>query len=315
MNFKFKGVICLLLCTIISFGLISNVSASLCSESELSNDVNLVLDNNNPDLPSHFRKTSDLTVLNDKTYNLTGLEDLNISGSEQFSALNLPKLISAINTKLPIIDVDLRGECHGFINNLPVSWENEANDANIGLTREQILNKETKYLESIKLNVPITLSNYDKKTIIPTQVFSENEWMNKNSISYIRINATDRILPTPENIDYFLQSILSSPKNCWFHFHCKEGIGRTTTFMIFYDMMKNYNNVSAQDIISRQINLPAFSEFDIELLTSDRRMALYNNFYNYCVKYGDTFKTPYSEYINSLDNSKSSTTYPIELIL
>ena len=315
MNFKFKGVICLLLCTIISFGLISNVSASLYSEPELSNDVNLVLDNNNPDLPSHFRKTSDLTVLNDKTYNLIGLEDLNISGSEQFSALNLPKLISAINTKLPIIDVDLRGECHGFINNLPVSWENEANDANIGLTREQILNKETKYLESIKLNVPITLSNYDKKTIIPTQVFSENELMNKNSISYIRINATDRIPPTPENIDYFLQSILSSPQNCWFHFHCKEGIGRTTTFMIFYDMMKNYNNVSAQDIISRQINLPAFSEFDIELLTSDRRMTLYNNFYNYCVKYGDTFKTPYSEYINSLNNSKSSTTYPIDLIL
>ena len=70
--------------------------------------------------------------------------------------------------------------------------------------------------------------------------------------------------------------------------------------MIFYDMMKNYNDVSAEDIINRQINLPDFDTDDIDLLTTIRRSDLYNSFYNYCRKYGPDFNTSFNEYINSL---------------
>ncbi|MDO5518471.1 MAG: protein tyrosine phosphatase, partial [Clostridium sp.] len=82
-------------------------------------------------------------------------------------------------------------------------------------------------------------------------------------------------------------------------FHCKEGIGRTTTFMIFYDMIKNYKDVPADDIINRQIALADFDANDIRLLTSERRIGLYNSFYNYLKANGDNSKIKYSDYIKS----------------
>lgn len=315
MNIKLKNVASLLLSCLLSFSFIPYINGYALEPSSSSDEVTLVLDNKNTNIPIHFRKTSDLSNLDNKSLNLTGLQELNISGSEQFSQLNLKKLLSAIDTKLPIIDIDLRGECHGFINGFPVSWKNRKNNANEGLTKDEILNKEKNYLKDIKLNVPLKFSNDNELTITPKDVFTEKELMDKNYISYVRITATDRVLPTPEDIDDFIKIILNTPREHWLHFHCELGIGRTTSFMIFYDMMKNYKNVSAQDIISRQINLPDFSEHDVELLTKDDRMTLYNNFYNYCVKYGDKFDIPYSEYVSSLTNGNSLFSYPIDFII
>ena len=42
------------------------------------------------------------------------------------------------------------------------------------------------------------------------------------------------------------------PKNGWAHFHCEAGRGRTTTFLVLYDMMRNANRVSLEDIARRQ---------------------------------------------------------------
>ncbi|WP_455796728.1 fused DSP-PTPase phosphatase/NAD kinase-like protein [Clostridium butyricum] len=116
----------------------------------------------------------------------------------------------------------------------------------------------------------------------------------------MRIFATDEELPSVESIDSFITIIKNLKEDSWLHFHCKEGIGRTTTFMIFYDMMKNYNNVSANDITNRQIELADFDSNDVHLLTSERRIALYDSFYNYCKKYSPEFKTTFGEYIKSL---------------
>ena len=72
------------------------------------------------------------------------------------------------------------------------------------------------------------------------------------------------------------------PKNTWLHFHCKQGIGRTTTFMIMYDMMKNSKEVTADDIIKRQLLLANFDESHIKSFYNNERINFLQNFYKYC---------------------------------
>lgn len=306
---KFNRSITILLAGLLFFSLFPYEAAlSLQSSSQtmakgnnsnVENPVYLVLDNDTYDvLPSKFRKTSDAqSIANDDKINTKGLEKLNISGSQQFSKINLPILLKAINTDLPLIDFDLRQESHGFVNGLPISFENEHDNANEGLTDAQVLKREKEQLASIKLGVPLTFHNKPDKTIIPKEVIDENTLVTSNDIGYVRIFATDEILPTPSVIDSFVDEVKKIDKESWLHFHCKEGIGRTTTFMIFYDMIKNYKDVSAEDIIYRQIALADFDANDIRLITSARRINLYKTFYNYLKDNYGNLDIKYSDYI------------------
>lgn len=271
------------------------------------NPVNLIIDSLKINqIPSHFRKTTDLSLLKNSNINLTGLNQLNISGSQQFSENNIKLILNDINTRLPFTVIDLRQESHGFVNGIPVSYENKHNNANINLSRNMVLVKEKYDLKKIKLNSELTFYN-TSHIIIPKCVKNESKVCKNNSLGYIRITATDEIPPSPQNIDFFVSSINNLQEETWLHFHCKEGIGRTSTFMIFYDMMMNYNKVSAKDIISRQINLVSdFTEKDIKDITSERRIILYNLFYEYCNKYGPNFKTSFSDYLKMNDLSYES---------
>ncbi|MGN0144095.1 MAG: protein tyrosine phosphatase, partial [Clostridium sp.] len=228
-----------------SFSSINAFSANDPAENSTTS-VKLVFDNRNITvIPSHFRKTSDIqSIANNENINTKNLETLNISGSQQFSKGNFPILIKAIDTNLPIIIFDLRQESHGFINDYAISYEGIRNAANKGLTNEQILKKEKEQLNSIKLNVPITIADDSTETIIPESVTDEHSLVTENNMKYIRIFATDEELPDSAVIDDFVRNINEIKNENRIHFHCKEGIGRTTTFMIFYDMMKNYDSVS-----------------------------------------------------------------------
>ena len=78
------------------------------------------------------------------------------------------------------------------------------------------------------------------------------------------------------------------PKNGWAHFHCEAGRGRTTMFMVLYDMLRNANRVSLEDIARRQQLLG----YDYDVLRpadpgdwkapyTDDRIAFVRAFYNY----------------------------------
>jgi protein tyrosine phosphatase (PTP) superfamily phosphohydrolase (DUF442 family) len=272
-----------------------------------NNTVSLVMDTTNYQaMPRNFRKTSDLSnIEKDKTLDLKGLGELNISGSQQFSGFNLPLVVKGINTKLPITVIDLRQESHGFINDIPVSWKNERNDANIGLTKAQVLADEQSKLKSIKLNVPITLANHPNQTIIPTKVQDEEQLVKDNKLEYIRIPVTDGKIPTDEMVDYFMQVMKKQPKDSWLHFHCKEGIGRTTTFMIMDDMIKNSKQVTADNIIKRQLALVGFNEQQIKSFNNNERISFLQNFYKYCNSNKDNFNTSWSEWKKTITTSNS----------
>ncbi len=96
-------------------------------------DVNIIQDSANTNsLPGHFRKTTNISNSSALTsLNIEGLEKLNISGSGQFTPANLSLLIENINTNLPIVDIDLRQESHGLINDdMAISFANANNSAN-----------------------------------------------------------------------------------------------------------------------------------------------------------------------------------------
>lgn len=287
---------------------------------DTNKDVHLVVDliHDVDKLPKNFRKTTDLSLIeNNKSINLKGLAELNISGSSQFSVKNLPLFINAIGTSKPITVVDLRQECHGFINEYAVSWADEKNNANVGLTREQVIKKEEKDLSSIKLNEPISFYNHPKVTVIPKKVQSEETLVKSKGLSYERVTVRDGGIPTEDMVDYFVDSVKNLDKDSWLHFHCKHGIGRTCTFMIMYDMMRNYQFASAEEIINRQVTLANYKESTAQSFYNKERIGFLNDFYNYCKANGGKFDTKWSQWkkaaassaafsINLLSNTSSS---------
>ncbi len=244
-------------------------------------DVNIIQDSDRTNsLPSHFRKTTDIskaTAL--KSINTKGLDKLNISGSGQFTISNLPLLIENIDSNLSIIVVDLREESHGFINNTAISFSNLNNNANFGLSLEEVIKKENQDLSSIKLNEPLTLHN-NNITITPNIVTNERTVAESNNISYLRIPVTDGNLPNDDMVDYFIKFVKNQPENTWLHFHCKAGAGRTTTFMIMYDIIKNGNDVSLHDIIGRQLLLSDITPKSFVDFYVGKRYDFLNKFYN-----------------------------------
>lgn len=282
------------LLVLITFSLFGGPVSTLAlqyNEVPISEQI-LVFDNNTTKrLPNNFRKSTD-PVDNSTNLNLSGLKELNISGSQQFSKFNLELLKKQLPSDKNLVFIDLRQESHGFINGLPISWEGDGDKANMGLSYNQVIARNNAQLANIKIGEPLTIKN---TTIVPKEVYSEETLIKENNNQYIRIPVTDTKLPTPEMVDLFVSSVTNLPENSWLHFHCKEGIGRTTTFMTMFDMMKNAKTVPLNDIVLRQIKLANLEDKE-KGLESANRMAFYNKFYAYA-KNGD-FTKKFSDFNN-----------------
>lgn len=311
-NLKIIIILILVIVSIFSFVINKNVIAEISSDKD--NGVHLIFDafKYNSILPNHFRKTTDLAVVKNNTdLDLKGLDRLNISGSQQFSGNNIDLLIKAIDTSLPITVIDLRQECHGFINGFAVSWADSKNNANVGLTRDQVIAKENQDFKSIKLNEPITFYNNPKENLVVKTVQNEEELTKSKNLGYQRVTVRDGGIPTDDMVDYFMEFIKNKPKDSWLHFHCKEGVGRTPTFMIMYDMINNYKDVNADGIIKRQLALANFDAAALESFYNNERIGFLNKFYDYCKASGDSFDMKWSEWKNkssSIDKKDSSNT-------
>lgn len=244
-------------------------------------DIKLTVDSPTAnELPKYFRKSTD-KITPSENINLSGLDKLNISGSGQFSKTGIPLMKNSIGNTFPITVIDLREESHGFIDGIPVSWQNANNDANKGLTVNEIIADENSKLSSIPLNKPIALEGF-KDIIIPSKIQNEADLTKAYSLSYIRIPVTYKNLPTDTMVNYFMEVVKNQPEGSWLHFHGNEGIERTTTFMIMYDIMKNCKEVSLNDIITRQVLLSKMDKKTSEKFYSGEVYNFLNNFYNNC---------------------------------
>ncbi|OPJ55674.1 fused DSP-PTPase phosphatase/NAD kinase-like protein [Clostridium oryzae] len=267
-------------------------------QNHLYNQSEMLLDSSTYNiLPNNFRKTSDLTLL--KKYgglNQSGLYRLNISGSAQFSKQNLLSLLKNINTPLNKVVVDLREEPHCFINGIPASWSNLRKDKNITVTSNQILADEATEINNIKLKIPINFCNNNTLSIVPHSIKNEQSLAKSRKLSYIRIPVSEDRVPTDDIVDSFVKHIKQQPVDIWLHFHCRDGVSRTTTFMIMYDMMKNYNKVPADDIIKRQLILGNFNNAQIKSFSDQKVCTFLNNFYKYCNQAGNSFSISWSQW-------------------
>ena len=195
----------------------------------------------------------------------TGLDPLRISASGQPSYAALAMLNARLRAAAGAGDiwmVDLRQESHGYVNHAyPVSWHKQRNWANYGMTAAQIERDEIGRLAAL-LGSRTTfepMGRYDTahfEAVMPdvVSVTTEKEAAERAGFKYVRISAADQAAPSDAAIDDFVRFVAGLPENAWLHLHCHAGHGRTTTFAVFYDIMKN-PGVPLETIVARQYAL------------------------------------------------------------
>jgi len=214
-------------------------------------------------LPKNFRTSQD--PFRKKflyTPSREGLSELNVSGSAQFSEGGFQEMLKVLPAHFTV--VDLREESHGFLNGDAVSWFTWNNWGNRGKSLGGIESDEkarlwqafqdgtaTVYLVrrkkkdgAIAETVPVSLAVQNALT--------EAQLVYSYHLDYFRVPVTDHLRPSDEAIDRFLAFCKELPKDAWLHFHCRAGAGRTTTFMLMTDILRNARRVSLKDLAKRQ---------------------------------------------------------------
>jgi len=249
-------------------------------------------------LPRNFRTTDHpLKANKGETASTTGLSDLRASGSGEFTPEGL-KLVLA-RTRGPVTVFDLRQETHIFVNELPVSWYASRDWANVGRSQGAIEAGEAARVESFKPGSEIVVrpgegvkkgnaNSAEPQRVRVKSASTERDIARGAGAGYVRITVTDHARPLDDEVDRFVLAVRALPENAWAHFHCEAGRGRTTTFMVLYDILRNATRVSLEDIVQRQKILG----YDYDVLrpanagdwrapyTSDR-IAFVRAFYDY----------------------------------
>lgn len=206
-----------------------------------------------------------------------GIEGRFISGSGQFTAANVSLLADKVKQVAGEVDkiilLDARLESHGFINDLPVEWKVKHDDANLNKSVDDILKDEKdRLLEIFKDKI------VDK--IVVKTVSTEEEVAALNGFEYVRLPTLDRSLPSDEIVDAFLELIKNNP-NAWLHVHCHIGKGRTTTFMVLYDMFYNAKDLKFDEILFRH---KIIGGSNLNKSGSKERLEFLKRFYRYSME-------------------------------
>ncbi len=235
-----------------------------------------------------------------------------MSGSAQFSDEGLKAMLKQIGTTGKIVIIDLRQECHGFLNGTAVSWFTLRNWANQGKTPDQIRQEESQRLADLLKSKAAVVQHIVEKTdeggieIATLETFavhsalSEEQVTQNQKTGYFRLYVTDHKAPTEAEVQRFMAFVKDQPSDAWFHFHCAAGDGRTTTFMSMVDMMKNAKKVSFENILGRQAALGGIDllhkhhEGSWKRPLAIERISFLEKFYNYCKNNTDNFRTAWS---------------------
>ena len=226
---------------------------------------------------------------------LRDIPTLNISGSAQFTKDQLLNLKNSIN-KDNICIVDLRQESHGMINDLAISFLNPYKDLNNGFTTEQTIKAENSLLNKIKIGNTIQLYKHTGlfiKDITVDFISNESQLVTEADMQYKRFAVKDNSAPTPDIVDEFVEFIKNKPDDIHLHFHCAAGKGRTTSFMVMYQAMKNNSNLTLEQLLSYQYNIGG-----VNLHDNNIQYNFLEDFCNYVQKNKDSnYSISYSQWI------------------
>jgi hypothetical protein len=214
-------------------------------------------------LPNHFRTSTGAWGRAAETPpSRLGLGYLMASGSEQPSLTELAGVIRGAGEKVTL--VDLRQESHAYIGEHPVSWYSAKNWANKGKTLAEIEADERSRIEVLsKSRSAVVTRIYAKDTegclsdvrneeTAYLLAQSEEQAACSLGLGYVRIPVSDHSRPLDADVDRFILFIRSLAPGTWLHFHCHAGDGRTTTFMLLYDMLRNAGALGLEELAARQ---------------------------------------------------------------
>ena len=279
------------------------------------------------DMPRNFRTTDDpLKAIKNEMPATAGLSNLHASGSGAFTPEGLKLLLA--RTRGPVTVFDLRQETHIFVNELPVSWYASRDWVNVGRSQSAIVADEAKRVQSLKPGSEIAVrpghpvKHGSANSVTPEQVIVERASTEQDIVEgageyYVRITVTDHARPPDDEVDRFILAVRALPDGAWAHFHCEAGLGRTTTFMVLYDMLRNANRVSLEDIVGRQKILS--NGYDV--LQPDEpgnwkapyaadRAAFVRAFYNYVRANPNGRPQLWSEWLTSIGLSEVLSLFP-----
>lgn len=194
---------------------------------------------------SNFRSMHD-RILTTQDVNVTGLRELQASGSTSVRFLDLQRRLSHI--KGPIFIVDGMAEYHGYIHGIPTiffGYQREGSPSLKHFIRRLIFTGTTK--------------------VKPEMVISEAIEAKKQGFEYKNVNIGSKFIETDQNIDDIVDFYDHIPENAWVHFHCAQGKGRTSVLLVMLDIMKNAPVVSVEDIVKRQYLLGSENLFDTQV--------------------------------------------------
>jgi protein tyrosine phosphatase (PTP) superfamily phosphohydrolase (DUF442 family) len=227
-------------------------------------DTTLIFDSvREQDLPNHFRTSTGPYATTDETQpSRRGLDGLMASGSEQPSLAELAGVIRQFGKN--VIVVDLRQESHAFLGEHPVSWYGTKNWANRCKSRAEIEADERSRIAALSGSHSAVVARVYAKdaegglssvraeeTAYPLAQ-SEESAACSLGLGYLRIPVSDHSRPLDADVDCFISLIRGLAQGTWLHFHCHAGDGRTTTFMLLYDMLRNAGNLGLEELAARQ---------------------------------------------------------------
>lgn len=195
-------------------------------------------------------------------YDTRGMETLKLSGSERISSIEQVQEIQRIIGDAPLVVVDLRQESHAAVSGFPVTWRGPMDWANVGMDLQSVTQRERDQISALRAQDSVTLTDVEHlkgRTSEPApyhltgfEVLSEQEMVEEAGAIYRRIAVTDHVRPERLHVDQFIQLTRDLPASAALHVHCNGGFGRTTTFMVLYDMLRNAHEIGADAILARQ---------------------------------------------------------------
>lgn len=234
----------------------------------------LVLDfPNTPVIPENLRTTMDAYKTSaGNTPSRVGLSTLRSSAARQFSELDLVETLGRLPGSVHV--VDLRQEPHGFVNGMPVSWYSPQNQAYAHLSADHIERLEVLWLgqigsqDSVELHAIIDkidgqITETETQTHNILKVETERALVERLGLRYRRLFVTDHVHPSSHCIDQFMELLAGLPEDSWLHFHCRSGLGRTSTFMVLQDIIHNSAVAKLEEIIERQYRLGSKNMFQV----------------------------------------------------
>lgn len=194
-----------------------------------------------------------------------GLERLQLSGSERISSVEQVRAIRRPYGDAPLVVVDLRQESHAVADGHSLTWRGPMDWGNVGLDTAATTEREAELLGALRRQGSAVATHADHvkgkseapapRRLDTSLALSEQDIVEAAGARYHRIAVTDHLRPSRGEVDGFIELVRSLPDGAGLHVHCNGGRGRTTTFMVLYDMLRNAGEVSAEAIMARQSRL------------------------------------------------------------